>query len=381
MPILSLFALLLFAGQAVSAETLMLSTHPRGALFELRGPITIRGQSPLPLLPGQQGDYKVRVDLPGHETAYGSLVLRARQNELRLEEARGLGRERVFRSLAFPGAGQIGEGRALEGIVWGTSALGAGITSLALETRYRKAHDEYEASRSALSGYWSLIEEGDTSPDTDAYLALLHETFRLEARSTRRLRDRDYALGALGVVWGLNLIDAALFHSPFSVKKGSDGVLQVELRQKIRTRRVVRSLLYPGFGQSYAGQKARGGFYALAATAAAVSAVIYHLDHEGEMDRVETLDREIAALTPGGPAEAAFSKTVVAEREQAFRRGEEELERRDIAIGVTAVVYVASLIDALVAGPSAVVETEGTRIGFVTPVSSDRLGFGVRVGF
>jgi len=376
-PIVILLALLLAVSGADAAETLTLSTHPRGALFELKGPVTIRGASPLPLLPDQQGDYRVRVELAGHETAFGAIALRRGPNELRVVRSGGLARERLFRSLAFPGAGQIGEGRAFEGIFWGTAAAGAGVTTMVLEAHYREARENHKTAEGALL---ALVEQTETAPASGAYLGLLHEAFRREAIATRRLRDRNYALGAVGVCWGLNLLDAALFHAPFRVKEGAGGVVEVELAEKNRARRVFRSALFPGLGQSYAGRKARGAVYAIAATAAATTALVCHLDYRGELDRVDALDRELAALAPGGPAEASFSKIVVAERETALRRSEDEQERRNIAVAATAAVYAVSILDAaFTSGPP--VAAEGLTVGLATPVSGDQVGFGVRVRF
>lgn len=379
---LAFFLLTLGFGQGEGAERLTLLTHPSGALFELKGPTTIRGSSPLPLSAEQQGRYRVRVELSGYETTHGSLALRHQDGSLRLAEASDFRRERILRSLVLPGTGQIREGRSMEGALWTLTTFGASVAALTLEAKYRDAHDRFTASNAALIEFWSAAAEGGTQADEAAYFDLLHETFRLESVATSRLRDRNFTLGALGFYWGLNLIDAALFHPPFRVKEGSDGAVQVDLSEKTGPRRALRSLLYPGLGQCYAGQPLRAGAYAVAATAAGVTALVAHLQYKGGLDRIDALERESASLGAGGTAESEARARIAAERQAAVQRSDDDEETRNIAAIVAGAVYAASVIDALLSSPpSPPVEAAGPRIGFVAPPAGGGFGVGVRVPF
>jgi hypothetical protein len=374
-----LLFLLLGAASAQAEPSLTLWTHPLGARFVLAGPTTIRGESPLPLGSEHPGDYRVRVSLAGHESSHGKLSLRFQDGSLRLGKAGDFRRERVLSSLALPGLGQVREGRVIEGVFWGGAGLGAGIASLVLEAHYAEAHDAYAARETALAAAASALQAGSLS--AAAYRTAVHETFRAEALASRRLRERNYALGALAVVWGLNLADASWFHSSFDVKEGSGGVLQVALAEKTRGRAVLRSIVYPGFGQYYEGRRLRGAVYTAGATAAAVAALVAHLEYKGHVDQVDALDREMAALTPGGPAEAESSRVAAAERETALRRSEDNRDRRDLAVITTAAVYAASILDAALSGPASRPAGKAPKLGIAAPVSDGLFGIGVRVAF
>jgi hypothetical protein len=93
---------------------------------------------------------------------------------------------------------------------------------------------------------------------------------------------------------------------------------------------------------------------------------VSHLHYKGELDRIDALDRELAALAPEADA-AALGALVVAEREAAFRKSEEDKDRRMTAAIVTGAVYAASLLDALISSPSERPVESGPRIGFVAP--------------
>ena len=379
--VLSLLLPVLIQGVASGEEPFHIGTHPAGALVELKGEQTLRGHSPISLFPENQGDYRVRVEMARYETVYGSLSIRSRDGVLELAGAgASLRRERLFRSLLLPGSGQFREGRRQEGFFWGLTAFASGVTTLYLESRYRGAHEDFHESNTLLNGLFPTAPTGQ-GDDRVEYLSLLHETFRLEARAEMTLRDRNYSLGALAVTWGLNLLDAALFHSSLNLREGSDRVVQIRLDEKSGKKAVLRSLFYPGLGQSYRGQKARGFLYSTAATAAATTALVSHLRYRGELDRVETLDRELAALTPGGPLEADLSVAIAAERTVSAQAGEDDKDRRNIAVAIALGIYVGSALDALFGNAAPAAEETTTEIGFLAPVRSGTPGFGLRYRF
>ncbi len=380
-PALFLFLSPLTHAAASGEETFHIRTHPSGALVELKGEQTLRGRSPIPLFSENQGDYRVRVEMDRYETVFGSLSIRSRDGLLELAGGgSSLRRERLFRSLLIPGSGQFREGRRQEGAFWGLTTLASGVTSLFLESRYQDVHEDFYRSNTLLNSLYTTAPTGQGDDRID-YLALLHETFRLEARAERTLRDRNCALGVLAATWGLNMLDAAFFHPSLHVREGSDRVVQIRLEKKSRKRAVLRSLFYPGLGQSYRGQKARGFLYSTAATVAATTALVSHLRYHGELDRIETLDREMAALTPGGTLEANLSVIVVAERKAAVQAGEDDKDRRNIAVAAALGIYIGSVMDALFGNADPTAEETTTEIGFLAPVRSGTPGFGLRYRF
>ncbi|MFH1276941.1 MAG: DUF5683 domain-containing protein [Candidatus Eisenbacteria bacterium] len=355
---------------AAAEEPLMIWTQPLGALLQLKGDATIRGQSPVPLFAEQAGLYDVRVSREGYETAHGSLLLRNRGGALRVGESFSLRHRRVFRSIALPGYGQMREGRPYAGGLWAVHTFSAAVTTLVLEGKYREAHDQFAEANALVA---RMAETGD-----EGVLAALHETYRLESNANRRLRDRNWGLGALALYWGLNLVDATFFHPAMDIREGSEGVAQITLAERTKRRAVVRSALYPGLGQSYLGRPFGGALYTALATAAGVTAVVSHLRYKGEVDRVETLDAEYTALTPIGAEEAETARLVLAERDGAVTRSEDDRDRRNTAVFVAAGVYLASIVDALLGAPAGPVEKEGgAEVGMLAPAGPGRAAFGV----
>jgi len=359
-----------------SADPLRVWTHPLGAMINLEGPTTVRGTTPFPLYPDQEGLYHVRVDLRGHETAFGAMTLRARGDVLRLDdETHDFRGERVFSSLILPGLGQIREARVTEGVLWSTLSLGSTVSVLFFQQHYQEAHDDFEAKQALL---------GQTRESGDAYLGLLHETFRAETLARGRLRERNAAFIAVGGYWLVNLIDAAFFHSGFHAREASDGVLQIDLVRKNRARRAIRSALYPGLGQSYRGQRLRGVLYAAAATAAGAATLDAHLGYRRELDRIDALGRERDALAGGGAAEADLSAIVTAEQQAAVARSEDLKDRRNYAAMLAGAIYIGSLVDAFFGETDEEVAPQipDTELSFLSPPGHDgAAGIGVRIRF
>ncbi len=344
-------------------------SQPPGALVELAGPSTIRGFAPFPLRPEYSGRYALLVSSPGYETARGAVTLRARDGVLRLGSAEGgFRREGVLRSLLLPGYGQLREGRRFQGLLWGFGSAAAAMTALLYEFEFQKVRDDYlESSALLLRG----------SPSDEGYIGLMDNTFRLEANTNARRRDRDFALGAIGLYWGLGLIDAALFHGDLDLREGSDGSVQVSLVRKSRNRALFRSVFYPGLGQSYLGSGGRAFLYAAGASVAGAVATLAHLQYKESLDRIDTIGREQSALLPGGVEEAEAYNSLVAERESLERRSEDDKDRRDLAAAITAGFWLGSLIDVLLspATPTGVVES-GPEFGFLSTPATGSPGFG-----
>ena len=360
---------ILLLTDSVSAD-LVVRSQPPGALVEFAGPSTLRGFAPFPLRQEYSGRYSVLVSSPGYETARGAVTLRARDGVLRLASVEsGLRREGVLRSLLLPGYGQMKEGRRFEGLLWGFGSATAALTTLFWEFEFQKVRDDYQESSALLLR---------SSPSDEGYIGLLDNTFRLEANVSARRRDRDFALGAIGLYWGLGLIDAALFHGELDLREGSDGSVQVTLTRRTRDRALLRSVFYPGLGQSYLGNGGRAFLYAAGASVAGAVATMSHLRYKESLDRIDTIGREQTALLPGGPDEAEAYNRLVAERESLQRRSEDDKDRRDWAGVIAAGFWLGSLLDVLLspAAPAGVVES-GPEIGFLSTPGTGSPGFGL----
>ncbi|MBN1825709.1 MAG: PEGA domain-containing protein [Candidatus Eisenbacteria bacterium] len=358
-----------------AADPLTIWTHPLGARIELKGSMVLRGESPLPLRADHTGAYRARVEMPGYETAVGSLLFRVEDGALRLDRHdRSPGADRLVHSLFLPGSGQIRDGRRTEGIFWGGATLAAGIAAIVTESRYRGAREDFNDADAAL-------ERTDPN-DRAAYLDQLHETFRLEAETNGNKRARDYSLGTLGAFWALGAADAFLFRSSFDVREGDPGTVQIGLVRKTRLRRALRSLLYPGMGQNYSGRNIRALAFAGAATAAGVSALVSHVRYKEEVDLLDALGRERAELIPGGPEEAALLLEVDRETTAARNRRDDHRDGRNLAAVITAGIWIGAVLDAALIGPdSPGEEAPHWEISFLDPPVRGSTAIGIRGRF
>ncbi len=335
-----------FALPALGGE-LTVWTVTSGAFVELDGPTRLHGVSPIPLDSRMNGEYDVRITLDGYEEARGRFSLRSRDGRVAVASWTGsLARERFFRSLVLPGYGQIGGGRATAGITWATGCLGAATTSLVLDLRYADAHDAYRLAVGDLQTVASA-----PVVDEEALVSLTGDAFDLEVESNSRLRTRNAMLAVTGALWAGNLVDAIFFHGGLDVREGSDGVVQIGMNRKTRLRRTVRSALLPGLGQSYGGSPMRGLLYSAAALATGMFALESHLDYRREEDRAEAAAEEGSELARVGLLTAEYSETLDREQRVALAARDDELDRRNAWIAATAVVWGASMLDALFLGP------------------------------
>ncbi len=363
-PWISLILLLsLVPVSTVSADDLTVWTHPLGAFVELTGNTAVRGVSPFPLDNRMDGEYYVRARLDGYQESRGIIRLRTRNDRLLLmPEVRSLRLGRFFRSATLPGSGQFFEGRRTAGSIWGGMWAVSGITTWRLDGDYDDARSLYDLSNVVLQ---QSLSSGDVDP------LVLDATLELEVLRDAAKRNRDFALMTMGAFWAGNLIDALFFHQSLDLQEGSGNLLQISLREKNRFRRAIRSALFPGLGQDYAGYSLRGLVYAASAVFVGYQALEAHLNLEEERDRLDALDRELAVLAPNSEEEAAFFNQVEARRGVAIGDRDDVEDRRNAWAIAAAGVWAASVIDAIFTGPRDSARPESTtELGMVhTPAT------------
>ena len=158
----------------------------------------------------QMQDLAIEGDEPPAQAVryFGQALLEVRQEELKAWEAR-LSKEwrrgALLRSAFLPGWGQGYKGYRIRGYVLAGLALSSAGYAVWADLSYRNARDAYEKAPEG-SDFESLYDDYQKKADR-----------------------ADLALGAVGVVWGLNLIDAAIqgpniTRSPVSLRiSASDG--------------------------------------------------------------------------------------------------------------------------------------------------------------
>jgi hypothetical protein len=141
---------------------------------------------------------------------------------------------------------------------------------------------------------------------------------------------------------------------------GPGGVreLKITLSRKSEIRALGRSILVPGWGQVYEGSRGKG---VLMMSAAAVAGAGLIWTHELYRDRVDQFDQARTAFEQADQLGAQWDK-LRADLDRASQRADRAYERRKLALGVTAGVYLLSVVDLLVfssaQGPETVQVTE-----------------------
>jgi hypothetical protein len=157
---------------------------------------------------------------------------------------------------------------------------------------------------------------------------------------------RDFSFGgqlrwglAFVALWGLNLVDHH-FLTPNPQLSLSGQALSFRLQPLEKRSMLLRSAIFPGWGQRYAGHRTRGTIYTLAAQLAIASAFATEDDYvrsslEYERARAEYL-------------EATTLDQVLAHKREMIDRHEDLRDRynvRNISLGVLAGIWVMNLID------------------------------------
>lgn len=353
-------------------------THPLGAFVQMSGPTKLQGISPLPLDNRMNGEYDVRIRLGGYEEARGRMTLRSRDGSLALSSYKtNLRYDRFFRSLVLPGYGQMSGGRTQPGLTWLTTCLGFGVSALVLDGKYQDAHDDYVLANNQLQ---EAARSG--AVDEQTAVPLFGNAFDLWVESNNRKRSRDAVAMATAAFWAGNLVDAVFFHGGLDVREGSDGVVQIGLNRKNRTRRVIRSALLPGLGQSYSGSSTRGALYSAAAVFAGILALESHLDYKQEGDRIDAIILQRGELARQSFLTPENSEALAASQRGAVNDQEDEKERRKLWMTISAAVWTASILDAVFLGPpeSAAVEP-GAELSFKATPHTQSPGIALQVRF
>jgi hypothetical protein len=196
--------------------------------------------------------------------------------------------------------------------------------------------------------------------------ALVAEQLRDARAEEGHLRDRrDLFLVTAAGIWGVSLFDALVFGPRFDVSEVDESSLTVSLRRKTRGQAMARSLVFPGLGQEYVGQR-RKAFWVGTGGVLALSYVLWRQD---EVSRAEAYLREAERRHVDLGTTASAVALAGRERELEDSQGE-----RRTALRILVGYWGLSLMDTAFsfgAPWGATPVTSGTGLGFtVDPVGS-----------
>lgn len=328
---------------APERATLTLLAQTPTARITIDGTSVLSGPSPLDVPVGWWGPHSVSVGAPGFAKGQFLLAIPSTgQAPYSLSERPGLSFGLLFRAMNFPGLPDYSSGHASRGLVLGTAALGGGFGILHAE----RAHTR-DAKRNDL-------EAADRSEDDRAY--------------------RNRWIGYVGAVWALSALDYAS-RARVHVLESTPTRVTLAIPKVTRGGMFWRSLLVPGAGQEFAGQRARGVGWLSATLACGAAYLIADFEHERDLSRLSRGEQNYAALDSTLkptylPALVELQKD--ADASQKWRKG--------FALA-TAGFYAVNLLDALTVPIRRDDGTGEPRFTLSAPMSPDRAALSLSYRF
>jgi len=309
-----------------------IDSQPVRGQAQLTGRNRFQGPMPLSMPAELTGDYRIRVIAPGYETQSGHVTFPGSGAPVDL----GSRRPSFARAAAWPGLAALSSGESEPVRGWGmATAAGIGVGGLvASEIRRRDAED----------GTAGEPTPGDLSSETEARIQEARDVGEAEAAGSAR---NDWAIFT-AATWGLSLLDSYVLAPGIEHAQVDLTDVDLTLAPMSRGKAVLRSLLVPGFGQTYA---RRNGAAALAFYGALGSLTgLLMAEHAYEESRLQVNALEDLYQDPGADPEALV--LIRAEIEDESETASDREQLRNIMAGITAGVWAVNLLDAWIGTPT-----------------------------
>jgi hypothetical protein len=322
--------------QQGSAEgtTLTLLTAPPAARVALHGTSRLAGPSPLDLPSGWSGRYSARVGAPGYATGQILLAIPSTgEAPYSLSEAPGLSAGLIFRSLNWPGLPDLSSGHEARGLVLTAAAVVGGVAAV----RAERTHST-DSKRKDL-------EARDRAEDDRIY--------------------RNRWLGYMGAVWALSALDY-VERARVGLLEATPSRVTLGIPRVTRGGILWRSLLVPGAGQEYAGQRSRGLAWLSATLACGAAYVISDFEYERDLSRLSRGEENFAAL------DSTLKPTYLPALVELRKEADTSRKWRKGFATAAAGFYALNLLDALTVPIRRDDGTGEPRFSLAAPVTPDR---------
>jgi TM2 domain-containing membrane protein YozV len=333
----------------VEKPALEFRTNGPWARLALRGRQSIAGRSPLRVPGPLLGDFWLEASGPGVELQRGRVRFSLDDTGSRVFSYGGTPlRTSLARGVVFPGLSQLRSRQPVKGgTLAGLAAAGIGLALW--------ANDDLGSARDAAQTLGDRIA-ATIDPDT---LAVVTEAFYdARAEESHFRRRRDLMVKATGVVWAVGLIDAVAFSPRFQVRDADETSVTLSLRTRTRARALARSLVFPGLGQEYNGDRGK----ALWVGGGGILAASYLVFRQDELEREEAGLTQAGVRLMDSPGPAAL-----AQRDGRLRDVEDARSARDVALWVAGGVWGLAMLDTALSfqEPWGDIPVEGTSTGTV----------------
>ena len=157
---------------------------------------------------------------------------------------------------------------------------------------------------------------------------------------------------------------------------GSPLAVNVELSPKSRFKAFMRSMVLPGWGQYYAGEKSRGAIFGVATLASGIGLIIAEREFQDKKDAYDDV-YELFQEERSIEIKRLLENAVDRAREEAY----DAEKTRNIVLGIGAAVWAYNLIDVLFFFPDKRYESYVPRVSFDTNEDFSRLDLSLNFSF
>jgi hypothetical protein len=152
--------------------------------------------------------------------------------------------------------------------------------------------------------------------------------------------------------------------------------VDIKLAPKTRFKAFLRSIVIPGWGQFYSGEKARGVLFGVATLASGVATVIAEADFR---DKRDTYDDAVARFNEERSIE---KKKAMEDMIEAARKDAYDAETfRNVSIGILIGVWSYNVLDAMIFFPNRKYDSHVPRISLDTDNSLSKVGLTLKFSF
>ena len=148
---------------------------------------------------------------------------------------------------------------------------------------------------------------------------------------------------------------------------GGIGQLQVKLGKKTVAKSLLRSMVIPGWGQLYRGERVKGTLFLLGSAVAAGGVVWTHEAYRDDVDDFDAAKRAYERETRWEAWPARYEAV-----RRASAKADRGYDRRRVALASLGGIYAVNLLDCLFFGPSGEVSSSGMTSRAETPAGGDR---------
>jgi hypothetical protein len=315
-----------------------IDSQPVRGHAELTGRNRFQGPMPLTVPAELRGEYGIQVTAPGYEEQRGILRFAGSGAPLELVPP-----EKSFaRTCIWPGFATMTSGQSdpVRGLGLALAA-GVGVTGLVGSEIRRRGADEAT----------SPAEPGDLESETEARIQTAKDQGTADAARSART---DWAIFT-AATWGLSLLDTYAFAPGIGGSQVDLTDATFNLRPLSKPKAVFRSLLAPGFGQSYARRHGASVLFYYGALGSLTGLLIAEQAYEESLDQLSAL--EGIYDDPGADPEALVIIHDEIDRQSGTAGDRHKL--RNIMAGVTASVWAINLVDAWIGTPTPEAPREG----------------------